>query len=157
MASICGNFLRFVQSSLDAFSYLSCIGQLKNVNFLSNYRKMILLQIQVSWALCNVLCIIYLFYDLFLLYKFLLLNSCINYLCVIAITCVTLCRRMWCFSFFMTYHFMHEQDIILIHAFIHAFWWLNRRRTSPLSPPSPLSPSPVSSLWLSPKLTKASS
>ena len=46
--SICGNFLRFVRSSLDAFSEFTCIGQLKLVIFVSNYRKMLLLQIQFS-------------------------------------------------------------------------------------------------------------
>ena len=49
---------------------------------------MFLLQIQLYWVPYDVLCIIDLFHDLCLLYKFLLIYSCISDLCVIAIACV---------------------------------------------------------------------
>ena len=103
MPSICGNFIRFVQLSLHVFSELTFLGQLKLGIFISNYRKMFLLQIQLCWVRYDVLCILDLFHDLCFLYKFLLIYSCISDLCVIAIACVIFVHyRMLNHSIFMT-------------------------------------------------------
>jgi len=67
MPSFNNNFLGFVWLSLHVFYDLSFLEELKLNIFMINYRKMLLLQNQFLWVLYNVLCLLNLFQDLYLL------------------------------------------------------------------------------------------
>ena len=122
MPSIYASFLGFVQLSLHAFSELTCIGQLKLVIFISNSRKMILLQIQVSQVPCNVLCMLNLIYDFCLLSKpcFSILVLDLLLACSIVIVCHRMCydcaSSHVCHPFFMSYHSRIIHCITLMHT-----------------------------------------
>ena len=62
-------FLDFSQLRLYVLFYLSCLEWLKINIFMVNSRKIILLQIHVSWVSCNVLCMLNLIYYLCSLFK----------------------------------------------------------------------------------------
>jgi len=72
MSSLCGKFLRFVQCRLIVFTDLSYL-EYKLAILISNSRKMIFLQIQLSWVCFDVLYVLNLFHDLFFLFRWCLL------------------------------------------------------------------------------------
>ena len=122
MHSIYDNFLVFVQLSLQAFFELNFLGSLKFSMLISNFRKMILLQIQVSRVPCNVLCMLNLIYDFCLLSKpcFSILVLDLLLACSIVIVCHRMCydcaSSHVCHPFIMSYHSRIIHGITLMHT-----------------------------------------
>ena len=114
MPSTCGNFLRFVQLSLNVLFYLSYLEWLKIDIFMVNSRKMFLLQIQVSWVPFNVLCLLNLIYNLCFLFRFCLLILALAFLfdyviVLICPRCVYVCASSHVVSFILhTISFMNQ-------------------------------------------------